>query len=316
MDVTGNLVHINADEEFVALMETTGDSRLVVVDFYTTWCKPCKEMNPIISRLAQSFPKTLFIKVNAEKCMDTSTEYNISGVPAFVFFRNNSVIDHIQGKDPEQLERKIKLYEVPKPVTPLKNTVVGSTGTSSGTAASGFYGISSVGKYLDKDNCRCFNDLAVTSFQAFLDGRKLSSGKGVGKLLMVYVFNQPLMLQHFKIKAQKHSGPKSIKFFINQPITSDFENLTNLTPVQENILTESDLLGENKLDFEAVRIKPVSVLHVLVPENLPGHRKIEIDSLNFYGMPMSVIDYTHPQISPPLPTTPPSNKTPQAPSSK
>jgi hypothetical protein len=48
--------------------------------------------------------------------------------------------------------------------------------------------------YFDKKNCRCVNDLTPTGFQGFLEGKKLASGKGNGRLLLVYTFTEKMVV--------------------------------------------------------------------------------------------------------------------------
>jgi len=58
-----NLKHISDDEEFNSHLKSVGDD-LTVVDFYTTWCGPCKQMEPVLQSLSMKYPRVLFLKVN------------------------------------------------------------------------------------------------------------------------------------------------------------------------------------------------------------------------------------------------------------
>lgn len=57
-----NLKIIADDEEFDATLKGAGDD-LVVIDFYTTWCRPCKTMEPVLEAMSIHYPKALFMKV-------------------------------------------------------------------------------------------------------------------------------------------------------------------------------------------------------------------------------------------------------------
>ncbi len=62
-------------------------SRPVFVDFFATWCGPCKAMEPVVERLAQEFyGRAEFIKVNIDKSPDLATEHGVRGVPTFLLF--------------------------------------------------------------------------------------------------------------------------------------------------------------------------------------------------------------------------------------
>jgi thiol-disulfide isomerase/thioredoxin len=57
-----NLKQVIDDEEFNALMSSVGDD-LAVLDFHTSWCGPCKQMEPFIQSLSMKYPRILFLKV-------------------------------------------------------------------------------------------------------------------------------------------------------------------------------------------------------------------------------------------------------------
>lgn len=288
---TKNLKHVNNDSDFdVTLGKTVDDPKLVVVEFYTTWCPYCRDMAPYFRQFADAYPNTIFVKVNAERCRSVTAQYNLKGYPTFVLYKKKELIDRFEGKDPGRLEREIKKYGLTS--RSMEQEATTSRGTETPRAAR--TEISNVSSYLDKKNCRCFNDLAVSSFLGFLDGRKLISGRGVGKVLMVYVFTQPILLKYFKIKAAKVSAPKSLSFYPDQPMTLDFEDIALLTPLLEITLTDADIAGENKLDLSALGGKPLSVLHVLIGETV-GHRKTELEAMNFFGVPTTTSANDHPR---------------------
>jgi len=103
----------------------------------------------------------------------------------------------------------------------------------------------------------------------------------------VYGFNQNVKLQAFKIKAPSDSGPKTMKLFINQPKTLDFDGAASMIPTQEITLTEEDLKGENPVELRYVKFQSVNNLQVFVADNQGGTDTTLIDSLVFYGLPMS-----------------------------
>ena len=70
----------------------------VIVDFYATWCGPCRQLSPILERLSQDFAgQVKIVKVNADECIDLAASYNVSGLPTLLFFKDGVLIDRNPG---------------------------------------------------------------------------------------------------------------------------------------------------------------------------------------------------------------------------
>lgn len=83
-------------------------SGLTVVDFYATWCGPCKMIAPIVEKLAESVPAAHFIKVDVEESPDIAKEYGISAMPTFLFFKNGEKIETVVGANVGKLQATVK----------------------------------------------------------------------------------------------------------------------------------------------------------------------------------------------------------------
>jgi thioredoxin len=76
-------------------------SRPVVVDFYATWCVPCKILSPRLDQLAGSFTnKIKFVKINVDESPNLSQRFNIQGIPTLLFFKDGKVVDQVVGLPP------------------------------------------------------------------------------------------------------------------------------------------------------------------------------------------------------------------------
>src|SRR5678815_884963 len=65
----------------------------VLVDFYADWCGPCKAMEPVIKDVARLVKEQFrVVKVDIDKQTQTARDYQISGVPTFMIFRQGKVI--------------------------------------------------------------------------------------------------------------------------------------------------------------------------------------------------------------------------------
>jgi thioredoxin 1 len=74
-----------------------GDKPLVV-DFWATWCGPCRMVSPIISELAEVYDgKAVVAKCDVEENEDLAAEYGIRNIPTILFFKGGQVVDKIVG---------------------------------------------------------------------------------------------------------------------------------------------------------------------------------------------------------------------------
>lgn len=97
---TSRIHSISSKEEFVRLTQQLNNIP-VIVDFYATWCGPCKQIAPLLEQLAQQqYPQCAFLKVDIDKQQELATQYSVSAVPTFAVFLGGSVQGNtIQGGD-------------------------------------------------------------------------------------------------------------------------------------------------------------------------------------------------------------------------
>ncbi len=94
-----NVIDIN-DANFEA--EVINSSIPVVVDFWATWCGPCRKLGPVIDEIAQGYDgKVKFVKVNVEESLETAKKYSISGLPSLLVFNNGEAVERMAGLMPK-----------------------------------------------------------------------------------------------------------------------------------------------------------------------------------------------------------------------
>lgn len=77
---------------------TIAGNKLVMVDFYTTWCGPCKKMAPFVQQIRENRGKDVIVlKVDAEAQATIADRYRLEGYPTVMFFKNGQVIGRALG---------------------------------------------------------------------------------------------------------------------------------------------------------------------------------------------------------------------------
>ena len=84
---------------------------VVVVDFYATWCGPCKMLAPILDKVANDMPQVKFGKVDVDQAMDIARRFGIRSIPDVFIFKNGVQVDHMLGlRDEEEIVETISQY--------------------------------------------------------------------------------------------------------------------------------------------------------------------------------------------------------------
>lgn len=86
------IIHGN-EQEFNSLIQND----LVLVDFYATWCGPCKMLTPVLEELASSRDDMKIVKIDVDQNPNLSKEYAIMSVPTLVLFKNGEIVSTEHG---------------------------------------------------------------------------------------------------------------------------------------------------------------------------------------------------------------------------
>lgn len=78
--------------------EVISSSKVVVIDFWATWCGPCRVLAPTVSDVASDFEgKAVVAKCNVDDCEEVSVKYGIRNIPTLLFFQNGELKDRTVG---------------------------------------------------------------------------------------------------------------------------------------------------------------------------------------------------------------------------
>mmetsp|Transcript_32707 Transcript_32707/g.43055 ORF Transcript_32707/g.43055 Transcript_32707/m.43055 type:complete len:200 (-) Transcript_32707:278-877(-) len=84
------------------------DGKVIFVDFYSTWCKPCEKVKPEFERLCQIHTNDIFVKTNVDTMTEIAMEHRIMVLPTFVAFNENGEeLERVKGGVFKPLEQLI-----------------------------------------------------------------------------------------------------------------------------------------------------------------------------------------------------------------
>ena len=94
-----DLLHVN-DKNFAD--EVLNADIPVLVDFWATWCGPCRSISPIIEELAKEFTGRVKVtKLNVDESPATPSQYGVRGIPTLILFKGGKIFEPIVGSVPK-----------------------------------------------------------------------------------------------------------------------------------------------------------------------------------------------------------------------
>ena len=93
------IIHVHNMQEF---QEKIAQGR-VLVDFFATWCGPCKMLSPILEEVDQrgEADDLLIVKVDVDEASDIAMRFGIQSIPTLILFENGKMVKHALGYMPK-----------------------------------------------------------------------------------------------------------------------------------------------------------------------------------------------------------------------
>lgn len=92
--------------------QEVGKSRVpVLVDFWASWCGPCKMMGPVVEQIAQDMGESARVcKINIDEQPELASQYNVMSIPTFILFKDGKEVNRTIGAMPK--EELARLFEI------------------------------------------------------------------------------------------------------------------------------------------------------------------------------------------------------------
>lgn len=87
---------------------------LILLDFFATWCGPCKTLGPLLEKMQEKYTNVLFLKINTDKASEIAEEYSISAMPTVILLKKQGsswkIVSRIVGLRQAEIEKAIQTH--------------------------------------------------------------------------------------------------------------------------------------------------------------------------------------------------------------
>ena len=95
------MAQIATNTNFDGLLES---EKLVIVDFWATWCGPCRMLSPLLDEVEEEMADRItVVKVNVDDADEIAMRYRIMSIPTLIFFKNGQMVDRTVGAMPKSM---------------------------------------------------------------------------------------------------------------------------------------------------------------------------------------------------------------------
>lgn len=110
-----NIIEVNLDNFQQVLLEGS-KQKLVVIDFWADWCEPCKQLMPVLEKLATEFSEQIILaKVNCDEQQQLAMQFGVRNLPTVALMKDGQPVDGFTGVQPESQIRELIQKHLPSP---------------------------------------------------------------------------------------------------------------------------------------------------------------------------------------------------------
>lgn len=105
----GGVNILSSKSEYETSVVGASDDEVAVIDFFATWCGPCKMIAPVVEKMSNEEPytKVKFFKIDVDNTPDVAQELGIRAMPTFVIFKGGKEVAQVVGANANDLKKKI-----------------------------------------------------------------------------------------------------------------------------------------------------------------------------------------------------------------
>lgn len=93
-----SVVKVNKDN----INEALNSEKKVLLDFFASWCGPCRMLSPVIDKIAEENPDIFVGKVNVDEELELAMQFGVSSIPVLVVMKDGKVLKQSLGAIPKQ----------------------------------------------------------------------------------------------------------------------------------------------------------------------------------------------------------------------
>lgn len=95
------MAKVASNDNFAELLQS---EKLVIVDFWATWCGPCRMLSPILDEVEEEMSEKIqVVKVNVDDADEVAAQYRIMSIPTLLFIKNGEIVEKTVGAMPKNV---------------------------------------------------------------------------------------------------------------------------------------------------------------------------------------------------------------------
>ncbi|CAO3613557.1 unnamed protein product [Cunninghamella blakesleeana] len=258
---------------FQQLIAGVHADKLVVIDFYATWCGPCKTITPFVANLASRYRHVQFAKLDVEKVADVARQCQVSSMPTFQFYKGGQKVAELKGANPTQLELLVKQHQ--------GGQLGESSSNSSFAGATGYVDLTDIITPNQMDALNQQNEHNVKNI--FKNDDSYLESDVDEQLIISVPFNQPVKLHSLKFKvADKAKAPKTVKIYANRQ-NLGFDDTDSVKETQTIELEPKDFEDDAIVNLRFVKFQNIVNVVLFIADNQEDEDTTALQQLIFIG---------------------------------